>query len=163
MALSGGGLRAAYFAAGVLTSLDSRNRTHSTGTNGVLQAATYLSALSGGGWFTTALIQADFPTVPDLIFPPSNAHQRGSNSRFGGFLTQTDILLPSGSTGNNSAYFDAVVTELRKKHDAGFPVTITDAWSREIARHFVNGTTSKNILQEGPHGENILFSGLRNM
>jgi len=163
IALSGGGLRAAYFAAGALTSLDGRNRTHPTGTNGVLQAATYLSALSGGGWFTTALVQADFPTVPDLIFPSSNTRPGGSKSRFGGFLTQTDILLPNGSTGNNSAYFDAIVAELRKKHEAGFPVTITDAWSREIARHFVNGTNDGNILQEGPHGAGILFSDLRNM
>ncbi|KAF8954226.1 acyl transferase/acyl hydrolase/lysophospholipase [Flammula alnicola] len=163
IALSGGGLRAAYFAAGVLTSLDGRNKTHPTGTNGVLQAATYLAGLSGGGWFTTALIQANFPTVPELVFPTIDPNEPASNSRFGGFMTGIDLLLPNGATGNNTGYFEAVVAELSEKHAAGFPVTITDAWSREVARHFVNGTTASNILEEGTHGTGILFSGIQNV
>lgn len=163
IAMSGGGLRAAYFAAGVLTSLDVRNDTHPTGTNGVLQVATYLAALSGGGWFTTALIQANFPTIPDLVFPNVDPTLPGSSSRFGGFLTGVDILLPEGATGNNTGYFEAIFAELTAKHAAGFPVTITDAWSREVARHFVNGTTAEDILEQGTHGSGILFSGLQNM
>ncbi|KAF8153380.1 lysophospholipase [Crassisporium funariophilum] len=163
IALSGGGLRAAYFAAGVLTSLDGRNKTHPTGTNGVLQAATYLAGLSGGGWFTTALIQANFPTIPELVFPTADPSLPASNSRFGGFLNGVDLVLPAGPTGNNTGYFEAVVAELSGKHAAGFPVTITDAWSREIARHFVNGTTASDILEEGTHGSGILFSGIQNV
>ncbi|PPQ76329.1 hypothetical protein CVT26_008876 [Gymnopilus dilepis] len=163
IALSGGGLRAAYFAAGVLTSLDGRNHSHPTGTNGLLQSATYLAALSGGGWLTTAFVQADFPTIPELVFPHVVSRLPASNSRFGGFLTGVDILLPEGDDGDNSAYFDAVVAELSAKKAAGFPVTITDAWSRQLARHFVNGTTSENILQEGIHGSGITFSGLTDL
>ncbi|KAF8955480.1 lysophospholipase [Flammula alnicola] len=163
IALSGGGLRAAYFAAGVLTSLDGRNKTHPTGTNGVFQAATYLAGLSGGGWFTTALIQANFPPVPELVFPTIDPNEPASNSRFGGFMTGVDLLLPSGATGNNTGYFEAVEAELSEKHAAGFPVPITDAWSREVARHFVNGTTASNILEEGTHGTGILFSGIQNV
>lgn len=163
LALSGGGLRAAYFAAGVLTSLDGRNKTVPKGTNGVLQAATYLAALSGGAWLTTALVQANFPTIPELVFPTINPNQPPSNSQFGGFLTGVDLLLPNGATGNNTGYLEAVVAELSQKHAAGFPVTIVDAWSRQIARHFVNGTTAANILEEGTHGTGILFSALRNV
>ncbi|KAF8879765.1 lysophospholipase [Gymnopilus junonius] len=148
LALSGGGLRAAYFAAGVLTSLDARNGTHPTGTM---------------GWFTTALVQANFPTIPDLVFPDVDPDLPASNSRFGGFLTGVDEVLPAGATGNNTGYFEAIVAELEAKHAAGFPVTITDAWSREVARHFVNGTTAADILEEGTHGSGILFSGLQNL
>lgn len=164
IALSGGGLRAAYFAAGVLTSLDGRNKTISSGTNGVLQAATYLAGLSGGGWFTTALIQANFPTIPDLVFPPASDSSSpnsttANNARFGGFLTQFDLELPTEAA--QPGFFESLVAELAPKHAAGFPVTLTDAWSRQIGRHFVNGTTEANILNEGTHGDGITFSGIR--
>lgn len=168
IALSGGGLRAAYFAAGVLTALDARNTTHPTGTNGVLQAATYLAGLSGGAWFTTALVQADFPTVPALVFPAHldlnvNVSAPAANSQFGGFLSSIDILGPGGADGDNTAFIGAILAELSAKHSAGFPVTLTDAWTRMIARHFVNGTTATDLLQPGLHGDGITFSGLQNV
>ncbi|KAH9476207.1 Lysophospholipase 3 [Psilocybe cubensis] len=160
IALSGGGLRATYFAAGVLTSIDGRNTTHPTGSNGLLQAATYLAGLSGGAWFTTALAQANFPTVPELVFP-SNAP--ASNDHFGGFLSELDITAPGADELQNAGYFQAVLSELVPKVVAGFPVTLADGWTRMIARHFVNGTTADTILNPGPHGDGITFSGLKDL
>lgn len=162
IALSGGGLRATYFAAGVLTALDGRNTTHPSGANGLLQAATYLAGLSGGGWFTTAMVQANFPTVPELVFP-SITSSSPSNAQFGGFINNLDILAPGADAAQNGAYIQAVLSELAPKVAAGFPVTLTDAWTRMLARHFVNGTTAQTVLDPGPHGDGITFSGLQNL
>jgi lysophospholipase len=154
--MSGGGYRAAHFAAGVLTALDARNTTKPSGINGVLQAATYASALSGGGWFWTSLAQADFPTIPELIFPTPPSSNSGP-SPYGGFLAQVSLL------GADLGYLDAIIQELQPKQNAGLPVTLVDAWSRALARHFVNGTTAQNIFSQGTHGANIMYSGIRNV
>lgn len=47
ISISGGGVRAALYGAGVLRALDGRESTSAPGTGGLLQAATYMSALSG--------------------------------------------------------------------------------------------------------------------
>jgi lysophospholipase len=48
IAISGGGYRAAQYGAGVLSGLDARNESaKNAGTGGLLQVASYLSALSG--------------------------------------------------------------------------------------------------------------------
>jgi lysophospholipase len=48
IAISGGGLRAAQYGAGVLSALDARNESAKTaGTGGFLQVTSYLSGLSG--------------------------------------------------------------------------------------------------------------------
>jgi lysophospholipase len=48
LAISGGGHRAAQYAAGVISALDARNESSkAAGTGGVLQLVSYLSALSG--------------------------------------------------------------------------------------------------------------------
>jgi Lysophospholipase catalytic domain len=48
IAISGGGLRAAQYGAGVLSALDARNESAKTaGTGGLLQVSSYLSGLSG--------------------------------------------------------------------------------------------------------------------
>ena len=48
VALSGGGYRAALYGAGVLSALDARNQSaKAAGTGGLLQVASYMSALSG--------------------------------------------------------------------------------------------------------------------
>lgn len=52
LAFSGGGYRAAQYAAGVVSAFDARNSSSkSAGTGGLLQVASYLSGLSGGSWF----------------------------------------------------------------------------------------------------------------
>ena len=166
IAVSGGGYRATLFGAGVLNSLDARNTrsAQKTGTGGLLQAATYLTGLSGGSWLVTALAQADFPTVAELVFPPqtqANSASAGDpNAAFGGFLAQFDLIHPGTTPNATLAFFEALFAELKGKVAAGLPITVTDPWSRSLARHFVNGTTIQDIGMPGTHGAGVLFSDI---
>lgn len=161
IATSGGGTRAAYFGAGVLNALDGRNTTAvHAGTGGLLQSASYLASLSGGGWMATSLIQADFPTFHALIFG-SNVTTKTPDV-FGGW--HTDIALLSLSDTNatlNDEFVSTLLEELAGKRAAGFPVTFGDFWSRSLARHFTNGTSEANFLDPTfTHGAGVLVSGL---
>ncbi|TFK53598.1 hypothetical protein OE88DRAFT_1626468 [Heliocybe sulcata] len=161
IATSGGGYRAAIFGAGVLNALDGRNQTSAqAGTGGLLQSATYISGLSGGSWLLTSLVQADFPMIQELAF----GYNFSSDSNgWGGWLASYDLLEPSDDPVEDGVYDTAVVTEVKSKHDAGFPVTIADVWARALARHFVNGTNSDNIDDiTGTHGAGLLFSQIAN-
>lgn len=164
IAVSGGGYRAALFGTGALSSLDGRNTTavHQTGTGGLLQAATYLTGLSGGSWLLTSLIQANFPSVSELAFPPASAS--GPNGAYGGFLTQFDLTAPGPTVNDTLAYLELLIGESKAKQvSSGLPITITDPWSRSLARHFSNGTTAQNVLSSGTHGAGILLSGIPNL
>ncbi|OCH95307.1 lysophospholipase [Obba rivulosa] len=158
IATSGGSYRAAIFGAGVLNTIDGRNATSvRAGTGGLLQSASYLAGLSGGGWLVGSLIQADFPTLPDLIFGNPTA----SADAWGGWNAQTDILQPSSNATIDSAYLVDLVEETMGKHAAGFPVTLADIWGRTLSRHFANGTNSLNILDNSlPHGAGLTFSSI---
>ncbi|GBE81631.1 Lysophospholipase 2 [Sparassis crispa] len=160
IATSGGGYRAAIFGAGVLNTLDARNVTSiRAGTGGLLQAASYLSGLSGGGWLVSSLVQANFPTLPKLIFGAPNA----SAQTFGGWNVQLDLLTPSTNTSVED-YLVELIEEASGKALEGFPVTITDVWARALSRHFVNGTSVQNFANSTlPHGAGITLSSLANL
>src|SRR6478736_4463318 len=65
IAASGGGYRALMNGAGFLSAADSRN--NKTGPiSGLLQSATYLAGLSGGGWLVGSIFANNFSTIPDL-------------------------------------------------------------------------------------------------
>ncbi|KAF8497006.1 lysophospholipase, partial [Gautieria morchelliformis] len=137
IAVSGGSYRAALFGAGVLSSLDARNSTaaQKTGTGGLLQAASYLSGISGGSWLVTSLAQANFPTIADLTFPPAAQLNSGlGNAAFGGWLAQFDLTNPGPTANDTLAYVEAILAEIAPKFAAGFPVTITDVWGKAITR-----------------------------
>jgi len=159
IAISGGGYRAAIFGAGILNALDGRNSTSvSTGIGGLLQSATYLSALSGSSWLLTSLVQANFPLFQELIF--------GSNtsSGYAGWLAQFGVVAPTNSSTQNQEYIAGLIEEIKGKHDAGFPVTIADVWARALARHFVNGTSVANFFNgSSTHGAGITLSALANL
>jgi lysophospholipase len=74
IAVSGGGYRALMVGAGALAAFDNRT-TNSTATGqlgGLLQASTYLSALSGGSWLIGSLYMQNFPSVQEVVTgPPS--------------------------------------------------------------------------------------------
>ncbi|EGO02345.1 hypothetical protein SERLA73DRAFT_104762 [Serpula lacrymans var. lacrymans S7.3] len=165
IATSGGGYRAAIFGAGVLNALDARNGSSaSAGTGGLLQAATYLSGLSGGSWFLTSLVQADFPTIQDLVFGPTSGASASNNTNaWGGWLAQYDIFAPNDNPITDVEYIKDLVEELQGKRDAGYVVTFADFWARALARHFANGTTVTNFFDESvTHGAGVLFSGVAN-
>ncbi|KAJ6538742.1 lysophospholipase catalytic domain-containing protein [Mycena sp. CBHHK59/15] len=154
IAQSGGGLRAAMVGAGVLSALDGRNTTaQHIGTGGLLQAATYLTALSGGSWLVTSLAQANFPEIQDLVF----ASGSGGNT-FGGWDTDLNVLAPNNIS---APYWSVLIEEMSGKFTAGFPVTFIDMWSRAVARHFVNGTTRADLLGNTTlHGAGVTFSSV---
>lgn len=162
IATSGGGDRAAIFGAGVLNAFDARNASSAhAGTGGLLQAATYLSGLSGGSWLVTSLAQADFPMLPDLMLGPT---AKPTAADFGGWLTQFDIFAPSANATVSEAYVTALVEEIAGKFAAGFPVTVVDVWSRALSRHFVNGTNADNFFSgDVAHGAGQTFSSIANL
>ncbi|KAG2142746.1 lysophospholipase [Suillus bovinus] len=162
IATSGGGYRAAIFGAGVLNALDARNSSSdAAGTGGLLQAATYLSGLSGGSWFVTSLAQANFPTIQELIFGP--ACPAVSNNSWGGWNADYDIITPSTNSTIDTQYYTDLAYELLGKYDAGYVVTFADYWARMLARHFANGTFSSNFYNESyTHGAGILWSAVTN-
>jgi lysophospholipase len=153
IATSGGGYRAAIFGAGVLNSLDGRNATSvKVGTGGLLQAASYLSGLSGGSWLVTSLAQADFPTFNDLIF---------GSDKLSGWLTQFDVLQAGSDAQQRLAYDLGLVAEIKGKLEAGYHIGIADFFARGLSRHFVTGTTSSNFFDPTAlHGAGVTFSGI---
>jgi lysophospholipase len=159
IATSGGGYRAAMFGAGVLNVLDGRNASSvSSGTGGLLQAATYLSGLSGGAWLVTSLSQANFPTIQDLVFGSSDPYD------YSGWLPQFDILTPSTNGTIELQYIQNLLVEIGGKHAEGFTVTIVDVWARALSRHFLNGTTSENFFNTSVrHGAGITLSGIADL
>lgn len=158
IATSGGGHRAAIFGAGVLTALDSRNATSTNvGTGGLLQASSYLAGLSGGSWLVGSLIEADFPTFPQLIFGSPSAGSEG-------WLAQFDLTQPSSDPQIVEAFVESLVAEVAGKFLAGFPITINDVWARTLSRHFVSGTTADNFFNPNvTHGAGKTLSGLTDM
>lgn len=146
-----------------MNALDARNQSSkAAGTGGLLQAATYVSALSGGSWLVTSLALANYPTIQDLIFPPASGGSNTTNV-FGGWLADLNVLGPSTDQTTNAQYIGTLFGEIAGKLQAGFPVTFADVWSRALARHFVNGTTAQNILSNATaHGAGVTFSSIAN-
>lgn len=147
---------------GIMNALDSRNQSSkAAGTGGLLQAATYVSALSGGSWLVTSLALANYPTIQNLIFPPGASGGGSDTNVFGGWLADLNVLGPSTDQATNAQFIGTLFGELAGKLQAGFPVTFADVWSRALARHFVNGTTAQNLLSNATaHGAGVTFSSI---
>jgi lysophospholipase len=137
IAMSGGGYRALMNGAGFLKAADSRvaGTTDANGIGGLLQAATYLSGLSGGGWLVGSLFANNFSTVETL--------QTGST---GSAIWKFDSSIFSGpeSSGisivNTAEYWVDVAHQVDEKDDAGFDVSITDYWGRALSYQLINAT-----------------------
>jgi lysophospholipase len=69
IAISGGGYRAMINGAGAIAAFDNRttSSTDKGHLGGILQAATYLSGLSGGSWVVGSLYVQNFTTVESII------------------------------------------------------------------------------------------------
>jgi len=70
IAISGGGYRAMMNGAGAIAAFDNRttSSTDKGHLGGILQAATYLSGLSGGSWVVGSLYVQNFTTVESIIY-----------------------------------------------------------------------------------------------
>lgn len=165
IATSGGGYRAAIFGSGILNALDGRNKTSvHAGTGCLLQSASYLTGLSGGSWLVSSLTQANFPLLADLILGGDSDGSAGATTKFGGWVTEVDLLQVSSDPTTEEQFLGLLLEEIAGKFAAGFPVTITDVWSRSLARHFANGTTLANFFNPNiTHGAGELWSAVVNV
>ncbi|BGP12467.1 hypothetical protein JCM10213v2_000384 [Rhodosporidiobolus nylandii] len=153
IAVSGGGLRASLYGAGTISALDSRN---SSTAGGLLQLADYLTGLSGGSWAVTSIALNDMEEIYPMVLGVNS-------SRTGGWLLERDILAPGGllSFSDNSNYYDSLFDDVRKKAEAGFPVSLVDIWGRALSLHFLNGTNADNFYStDAAKDEGTLFQSI---
>ncbi|CAK7241675.1 MAG: Lysophospholipase 1 [Sporothrix thermara] len=105
LAVSGGGYRALMNGAGFLAAADSRTPAQPSSSNGsiagLLQSATYLAGLSGGGWLVGSIFANNFSTIVQLRDGYEGSDLwRFDNSIFSG---PSDDAQDSGSTNTNTS------------------------------------------------------------
>ncbi|CCM05463.1 uncharacterized protein FIBRA_07684 [Fibroporia radiculosa] len=162
IASSGGGWRATLWGAGILNFLDARNETSAAlGTGGILQAAQYLSGLSGGANLVGSFAQANFPTIQTLAF---GTNSTDPTSAWGGWLPQINQQDPYTNATQNAEYLQELIDEIRGKYAAGFSVSYNDITARDNGRHFVNGTNAENFFNDTLlHGAGYTWSSVPNV
>ena len=123
--------------AGFLAAADNRtaNSTGAGGIGGLLQSATYLAGLSGGGWLVGSIYANNFSAVQTL--------QAGSD---GSDIWRFDRSIFKGpeasgiSILNTADYFSTFIDEVGDKQSAGFNASITDYWGRALSFQLVNAS-----------------------
>ncbi|KAK3302942.1 lysophospholipase [Chaetomium strumarium] len=134
IAMSGGGYRALMNGAGAISAFDNRtpNSTAPGQVGGVLQAATYLSGLSGGSWLVGSLYTQNFTTVDSII------HARE------GFLSElwefNETIFEGPATLSARDYYQQLQDAVDAKAAAGYNTAITDYWGRSLSYQLVNAT-----------------------
>jgi len=132
ISVSGGGYRALMNGAGFLAAADDRTEgsTDDSGIGGLLQAATYLSGLSGGGWLVGSLFANNWTSVQDV--------QRN------GRLWQFQDTIINGPTFDDSFvkldtfdYWSEIRDQVSAKVEAGYETSITDYWGRALSYQLV--------------------------
>ncbi|KAL2154269.1 hypothetical protein VTH82DRAFT_2945 [Thermothelomyces myriococcoides] len=133
IAVSGGGYRALMNGAGFIAAADSRTpgSTDKGGIGGLLQASTYLSGLSGGGWLVSSIYANNFSTVTAL----RDGRKDSSIWRF-----DDDIFRGPDLPGilDTARYWGKVAGQVASKRDAGFEVSITDYWGRALSWQLID-------------------------
>lgn len=138
ISFSGGGYRALLNGAGALAGFDSRTRnsTSSGHLGGLLQSATYVSALSGGGWMIGSIYANNFTSVQTIQDQGSKTPiWQFQNSLFEGPPTEGIQILSTAD------YFHNLISTVSDKVDstAGvFNASITDYYGRGL----VSGCTN---------------------
>ncbi|ORY04141.1 lysophospholipase [Clohesyomyces aquaticus] len=139
IAFSGGGYRAMTNGAGGLAAFDSRtpNSTNTGQIGGLLQASTYISGLSGGGWLVGSIYTNNFTSVQNIL----NQGKDGDLWQLG------NSILEGPKTGgiqllSTVQYYENLYDTAISKQDAGFDfnVSLTDYWGRALAFQLVNAT-----------------------
>lgn len=140
ISFSGGGYRALLNGAGALAAFDNRTSgsTNAGHLGGLLQAATYVSALSGGGWLIGSIYANNFTSVEDIT-------KEGDNTPIWQF--QNSLLSGPPSRGiqllSTAQYFENLVSTVGEKADspAGkFNTSITDLYGRGLSFQLINAT-----------------------
>ena len=136
IAVSGGGYRALTNGAGAIKAFDSRTE-HSTQTGhlgGLLQSATYLSGLSGGGWLLGSIYLNNFTTIANL-----QTYQEGEVWQFQNSITKGPKTNGLHAWDTAEYYYDLAQVVAGKK-DAGFNISVTDYWGRALSYQLINAT-----------------------
>ena len=136
IAFSGGGYRALQNGAGVMAAFDSRteNSTSPGHLGGLLQSATYVSGLSGGGWLTGSVFVNNFTTVTALRDDETGTVWDFGNSILAGPKQRGIQIL------NTAQYYQSILDAVSGKIGAGFETTVTDYWGRALSFQLVNAT-----------------------
>jgi lysophospholipase len=139
IAASGGGYRALMNGAGALQAFDSRTpgSAQPGHLGGLLQSATYVSGLSGGGWLVGSIFVNNFTSVQAIL--DANAAGTGSLWAFDrniveGPKTQSRTVVSTAS------YFRDLYNQVQEKRHAGFEASVTDFWGRGLAYQLVNAS-----------------------
>ena len=138
IALSGGGYRACLSGGGAVQAFDSReaNSTAPGHLGGLLQSATYLAGLSGGGWLVGSIYVNNFTTISALLDDSGTA---GSVWEFGNSIFEgpdkggLQVL-------DSAEYYTDIEHEVSAKKDAGFNTSVTDYWGRALSFQLVNAS-----------------------
>ena len=135
IAVSGGGYRALSNGAGAIKAFDSRTpgTTKVGQLGGLLQSATYISGLSGGGWLLGSIYINNFTTVSNL-----QTHE-GEVWQF-----QKSLMKGPKTEGpkvwDKAEYYEALLGVVAGKRDAGFNTSFTDYWGRALSYQLINAT-----------------------
>jgi lysophospholipase len=147
LAFSGGGYRACLNGGGAVKAFDSREADSSIkngGLGGLLQSATYLAGLSGGGWLVGSIYVNNFTTISDLQNSP-NVWGFDQSIFEGPDKGKIQLL-------DTASYFDTIKDNVDAKNDAGYNTTITDYWGRALSFQLVNATNG---------GPSVTWSSIR--
>lgn len=141
LAFSGGGYRAMLNGAGQISALDSRtvNSTKEGHLGGLLQAATYITGLSGGNWLVNSMVLNNFSSIQDL-----------QNSQVTWDLTVPIFSVSAKGPApliSAGVYYDNLKEDLKGKEVAGFRTSITDLWGRVLSYQFIGLNRGGPALQ----------------
>ncbi|PLW51758.1 hypothetical protein PCANC_05543 [Puccinia coronata f. sp. avenae] len=136
--LSGGGVRALCVAASILDGFDSRNQKAVEGkVGGILQLANYAAGISGASWLLGSWATSNFPRANTLEW---------------GLDRQNDLW-----DWNVAKHYLKIYKIVKQKQEAGFPVSIVDAWAILLNRHFINDPQH----HDPQTGKAVLWSSIR--
>ncbi|ODQ83108.1 hypothetical protein BABINDRAFT_159566 [Babjeviella inositovora NRRL Y-12698] len=126
VAFSGGGYRAMLNGAGQLSALDNRTTgAAENGLGGLIDATTYLTGLSGGNWMVGTLAMNNWTSVQDIL----------DNGTI--WDLEHSMFAPGGiNIFKTASYWKEISDDLSDKRDAGFNVSLTDAWGRALSHQF---------------------------
>ncbi|KAF2264697.1 lysophospholipase [Lojkania enalia] len=139
IAFSGGGYRAMTNGAGGLAAFDSRtpNSTNTGQIGGLLQSATYIAGLSGGGWLVGSIYTNNFTSVQSIV------DENGD----GDIWQLGNSIIEGPSTGgiqllSTVDYYRNLFDTVTSKEDAGFNfnISLTDYWGRALSFQLVNAS-----------------------
>ncbi|CAM1502706.1 Fc.00g074820.m01.CDS01 [Cosmosporella sp. VM-42] len=129
LAVSGGGYRAMLNGAGALAAWDIRSDGSDKAGNlgGLLQSATYLTGLSGGGWLVGSLLMNNFTSVQESV-------------NFPGVWQLQHSIFEGPEQYSLLGYYDDIFDAISDKKDAGYERSLTDYWGRMLSYQLINAT-----------------------